>query len=325
VAAKKFLRKINGVQLIIATFLLGTIVSACATVLNGGTQKISIRTDNNLKVVSVDSSLKIFGDRSSFYVERSRNPLKVNIQTDTSKKQILIQSHNSVAYWANIYFNYGIGMLIDRDRPGRYSYPKRIYLHIDDKELKINRFEPISKGAVTLHFAMPYINFFQVRTVDGSRSSGGFWGLEGGIDYYYRNNSFLSLYAGAATDFFVPVPAAVDIWGEYQTSSGFYASVRDNKCVGSFSFGYGLAFSKLLWRKSNTIDSTFVPQSHTNSAIGLSLASAYRFGEYFQLGLLYQPYFIRIDNRVAADYQHQVSLELIVKVPVRRGNNKERR
>src|SRR6185312_10574353 len=291
---------------------------SCATVLNKGVQKISITSSEEIDVVSIDSSLKSFNQHSTFYLERSKKPVTIELQLNTVRKKLFLKSHNSIAYWANIFFNYGIGMLVDKDNPKRFDYPRRIYIQKLDSNIVASRFSLTTKGAINWHIALPHVNFFYVATQKEHRSSEGFWGLESGLDYFYMDGRFISVYGGVATDFFVPVPAAVDIRGEYQSSTGIFVNVRNNHRTGSFDFGYGLAYSRLSRRKTNNIDSTFIPEIKRNSTVGLSLNSSYRFGELFQLGLLYQPYFIRFDNKVAADYQHQISIELIWKIPLRR-------
>lgn len=291
---------------------------SCARILNNGVQKITITCDKAIKIISVDSSLKTLGDDKSYYIERSKNPIKIKLQLDTANKTLLIKPHSSLAYWANIYFNYGIGMLIDKGSPKRYSYPKRIYIQYKKKDVIISRFAPTPKGSIYWHFALPHANSFYIKTNTGHRNSEGFWGIESGLDYFYKNNQYVSVYAGAATDYFVPVPAAVDIFGEYQSSSGKFLNVKNNYRIGSFDLGYGVSYSTLLWRKKNYADSTFTPKSKSNSAIGFSFTSSFRFSGLFQIGFLYQPYFISIDNKVRIDYQHQISMELIWKIPIRK-------
>lgn len=303
--------------------LLGLLFSSCATLLNNGVQKISITTDKRIKVVSVDSSMKKFGDVNSFYVERRENPVAVNLLVDTVKQKLLVKPHSSVAYWANITFNYGIGMLVDKDNPKRYAFSKRMDLQVKDNKVVVSRFAPTLKGTINWHIALPYANFFYLATLDSYRSSGGFWGIESGLDYFYKDNRFVSVYGGAATDFFVPVPAAVDIRGEYQSSSGVFGNARNNYRVGSFDLGYGISYSTLHWYRTNNMDSTFISQTKNNCALGLSFNSSFRVGQFFQLGLLYQPYFIYLDNKINTDYQHQISIELIWKIPLRRRLLKE--
>lgn len=274
-------------------------------------------------MISVDSSLKVPGERTSVYAQRSRNPLIINLQIDTAKKTLLITPKSSAAYWLNICFNYGIGMLVDKNNPKRYALPRRIYLQQEGNDAVARRFAPALKGSINWHIALPHANSFYIKIPEGYRNSIGFWGIESGLDYFYKDNRYLSVYGGAATDFFVPVPAAVDILGEYQSSSGIFANARSNYRTGSFDLGYGISYSTLLWRKTNRTDPEFSPKSKTNSALGFSFNSSYRFGKAFQLGLLYQPYLFRIDNKVQFDYQHQISIELIWKIPVRRASAEE--
>lgn len=308
---------------IILVILIGFIFPSCATILNRGVQKISITTSNEIKIVSLDNSLKFFGNKNSFYVERSKNLLKIDLQIDTIQQTFFLKSHNSFAYWVNIYFNYGIGMLVDKETPKRYAFPKMTYLHRQDSNIVASRFAPTIKGTINWHIALPHVNFFYVAEQKGYRNSGGFWGVESGLDYFYKDDRFVSVYGGAATDFFVPVPAAVDIRGEFQSSTGIFVNARNNHRIGSFDLGYGISYSRLYWRKTNNIDSTFIPETKKNSAFGLSFSSSYRFGKLFQLGLLYQPYFLRIDSRVGVGYQHQISIELVWKIPVRRLSQQE--
>lgn len=299
--------------------IAGLFFSSCATILNSDVQKISITTGKGTRAVSIDNSMKIFGSDNSFYVRRSENPLTVHFTTDTTKQEIVVRSHNSVAYWANIYFNYGIGMLVDRDNPKRYAYPNRIYVQQQGDKIVRSRFAPTQKGTINWHIAIPYANSFYIKTPYGYRSSGGFWGIESGLDYFYKTNRYVSVYGGAATDYSIPFPAGVDYFGEYQSFSGFYINARNNYRFGRFDLGYGIAYSVLRWQVINSADSTlFAPQTKNNSALGLSLNSSFRLGKFFQLGLLYQPYLVSWDDKIKTGYQAQFSIELIWKIPITR-------
>lgn len=109
-----------------------------------------IRAISVSKSHSTDSSLLEIGAAKSYYVERSKKPLAVELQLDSTKKTILLPSRSSAAYWANIYFNYGIGMLVDKDNLKRYAYPKRNYFTVKDSTIKRYSFAPIKKGTVNL-------------------------------------------------------------------------------------------------------------------------------------------------------------------------------
>ncbi len=291
---------------------------SCASLLNRGTQTISVTTDKKIKILSVDSSLKMPGTVHSFYVVRNKTPLAIHVQVDSANKTVLIKSKNSLAFWANIYFNYGVGVLVDMNNPKRFTYPKHIYLNYKDNDVVVKRFSSIPKGTIYWHLGFPYANFFYVKTTDSYRHSSGFLGIESGLDYYYKENHFLSFYLGAAMDFLAPFPAPIDVWGEYQTSATLFVSARNNYNIGSFNLGYGLSFSKLTWLKSNDINATFISDTKHTSSLGLSLISSYKVGKYFQLGLLYQPYLLDVGNKINTDYQHHISLDLMVKIPTQK-------
>lgn len=301
---------------------MGLFFSSCATVLNSGVQKIGISTDKRIEVVSVDNSLKKIGYNDFFYVERNRNPVKINLKIDGTDTTILLKSHNSVAFWANISM-YGAGMLVDRNNPKRFAYPRGTYLDLKDGKVDESRFAPTLKGTINWNIALPHINTFKIKTTGADTSFGGFFGIESGLDYYYKDNHFLSFNAGAATTFLVPVPAPVDYFGEYQSASGLYLNLRNNYDIGRFTLGYGLSYSKLFWRDTDKSDSTFIPKSKNNSAFGMSFITSYRFGDSFRIGLFYQPYFFSSEKKITMDYQHQISLELIWKIPLRYGSGEK--
>ncbi len=299
----------------------GLILSSCATILNRKTQQISIDTSDNITVTAIDSSPAFFREGHSIQagVMRCKEPLKVNIRTGATQQVYVYQPHSSLAYWANIYFNYGLGMLVDKDNPKRYAYPKHIYIGVDRRDVIASHFIPSKKGSVNWHVAMPYINNILLKTPERYSAFNGFFGLETGIDYYYRYGKFFSLYAGAASSFPVPFPVPLDRFGEYQTASAGFVSLRNNYAWRRFGVGYGVHYSRLRWQEYN-IDSVVTSQTKNNSLLGLSLHSSYRLGNSFQLGLLYQPCLINFDKRSAVDYQHLFSVELIWKIHIHNGN-----
>jgi hypothetical protein len=309
--------------------------SSCATLLNSGTQKINIYTDKRIKVISVAKSLSVFNDSDAVYVERSKSPLTILVQLDSIPKTVAVTSTSSLAFWSNIYFNYGLGMLVDMNNAKRYAYPKNIYLQAIDsnvivksilnnnKSILVKRLVPPPHSKYILHLALPYINHFIVNTIDGNRNSTGFFGLESGLDYHYKPKQFASLYFGVATDIQIPFPAPLDVWGEQERSSSFYISARNNHTINNFTLGYGLSYAALKWTKSNNTDTSFKTQTSITSAIGLSCSAAYRLGRSFQLGLLYQPYFFEINKQVSYNYQQQLSFEFIWKIPFKSSSAKK--
>jgi len=308
----------NTLRPFILLLFITCLASSCATILNSRVQRVHVVTDDKITAVTIDSSLTKQGDKNSFYVSRSRQPLKLNLEVNGVHKSISIKSRNSIAWWLNAYpspFTLP-GFLIDMKNPKRFSYPKRIYLQGKDTSIKVSRFAPVKRGSISWVLSVPYLNFFHVNTTGGRYTSSGFWGIETGFDYYYNSNSYVSAYGGISTDFILPFPAALDIRGKYESGSSVYASLRDNHTIGSFDFGYGLNVSQLKYHVTNNTDSTFIPQTRQSTSLGLSLSTQYRFGDHFRLGLLYQPSLFDL-NKTALDYQHFISLELIWKIPIR--------
>lgn len=293
---------------------------SCATTLNNATQKVNIITDETIKGLNVNKALKNESESKTFYILRDREPLELNVKSDSlNEKTVFIKSRNSFHYIiSNLICTYGVGYLIERKNSKRYAYPKHIYLKLKDTSITVRRFPPTKAGSINLNIALPHINFFYLQTKNNNyRNSGGFWGFETGVDYFYKDNQYLSFNVGIASDFFVPVPAVVDIGGEYQLSSTLFGNLRNNYIVGSFDLGYGVNFSKLNWRITNNKDITFVPQSKYSFGMGLSLVSQYRIGKHFRIGVLYQPNFFTLSPKSDFDYQHYISIEGVWKIKIR--------
>lgn len=297
--------------LIFLTFLM----TSCATLLNKKEQSISFTMKKNVIIDSINHHKENASVEKTLFLERGKSILYLSLKYDTIKKQIEIKPKNSLAYWSNIYFNYGIGMMYEKDNPKRYAYPKRIYIDFENNDFVLRKFPPLEKGTFKFHFALPHLNFFHIKTTENIRSSFGFFGIEGGADYAYAQNKYISIYAGAVTDFFVPVPAAVDVNGPYQSTSSIYINANNNFKKGRFDFGYGMAFSKMFWKKANSIDSTFIPISTSFYTLGLSLSSMCQMGDFFHLGIMYQPSMLRFEEKMSFCYQHHATFKLIWKIP----------
>ncbi|HEY5463342.1 MAG TPA: hypothetical protein VIJ95_08800 [Hanamia sp.] len=293
------------------------LLSSCATLLNQPIQRIFISTDKNIKAVSIskslsaDCSLLRIDAPTIYYIARSTKPLEVDLQLDSTKKTIFLKARNSFAFWANIE-NYGIGMLVDKDNIKRYAYPKRNYFNIKDTTIKRYAFAPIRKGTINLSLSWPFPSFFSLQSETGNYNSVGVLGLQTGIDYFYKNNQYVSLNFGAATDVFG------DYFGPYfESGNTVFTSIMNNNVVGSFDLGYGISLSKFQWKRTTIGDTINLDQSIKSTALGFSLSAQYRFGNYFRFGFLYQPDFVRLNRQPALKYQHYFSFNFIWKLPIK--------
>jgi hypothetical protein len=304
-------------QVIIIGFLI--LLSSCATVLNSPVQRIRISTDEKIQVLSVDRATLIdstfigIDGTSTYYIPRSNKPLKIVLQTDSTKKIFILPPKSSFAYLYNILANYGIGMLIDKNNPKRYAYSVRNYLKLQDTTIKRSRFAPIEKGTFNLSLSPSFTTIFSIQAKDKKYNSAGVFGLEAGLEYFFRNNNYLSINLGAATDRF----------GEYfgpgyvETATTFFTSLRNNNIVGTFDLGYGINVSRQKWTKQTIGDTIKIDESIKSIGLGLSFSAQYRVGSYFRLGILYQPDILNTSFKPSLNYQHYISLNLIWKFPVR--------
>ena len=305
-------------QVSIIGFLL--FFTSCATVFNSPVQKVFISTDKKIKVLSVDNTTLVDStligiDRTkSYYIPRANKPLIVRLQIDSTQKTVTLKPKSSFAYWYNICSNYGIGMLIDKDNPKRYGYSNRNYLKLQDTTIKILRFAPTNKGTINLSLSLPFTTIFDIQAINKEYKSSGVFGLDAGLDYFYKDNSYLSINVGTATDRFGEYVGT----GYIETASTIFASLRKNNIVGSFDLGYGINLSQLKWSKQTIGDTTKINASVKNIGLGLSLSAQYRIGNYLRLGILYQPDLLNTSFKPSFNYQHYISLNLIWKLPIRR-------
>lgn len=300
-------------------FGLALLSSSCATTLNQPIQKVAIATDENIKAVSiikslsVDSSLIRIDAPRFYYIIRSPKPVAVELQLDSTQRTVFLKARNSFAYWSNLYFNYGLGMLVDRDNTKRYAYPGNNYFILKDTTIKRYAFAPVRKGTMNLSLSLPFPSFFSLQSETGNYNSVGALGLQAGVDYFYADNQYLSLNVGAA----------IDAFGEYfgpgyrELGAVLFTNVMNNNVVGRFNLGYGINLSKLQWRRTTIGDTVNLNQSIKNTALGFSLSTHYRFGNYFRLGILYQPDLLRLGNSPTLKYQHYISLNFIWKLSLK--------
>ena len=143
---------------------------SCATVFNTPVQKVFLETDKNIQIISVnksvssDSSLASQPASKTYDVRRSNEPLIITIQIDSTQRYIALQPKNSPEYLMNILYNFGIGMLVEKNNVRRYEYQSRNYFTVTDTVIKRYRFSPTEKGTICFSFSLPFmLNHFTIR------------------------------------------------------------------------------------------------------------------------------------------------------------------
>lgn len=287
--------------------------SSCATLMNESTTRIRVRSDTPSQVIVNNKSYQL-DKKLNIKVERSKDSLLLKAKSDSLSKVFVLKSKNSFYYYANI-LTYGIGFIWDSKNINRYTYQRNVFINYNSDITIPDSFKPCKKGQLNLIFSLPHINSFYLHPIDEStKINNGFWGLSVGIDYFYNNHKFMRLTANAVTDFFVPFPAAVDIIGEYELMSSFYFSLTDNYKFKTFTFGYGLNYSKNTWdfriySWEDSIPPLREPIKKSSQSIGVTLNGYYQLGNNFSIGLIYRPTFLQIRPFTEFKYEHLISVD----------------
>jgi hypothetical protein len=286
-------------------------LSSCVTLLSGSHKNVRIFTTEPTKVIYNQDSINTINNKAILSVERKNQPLEITLLTDSALK--------SPTYFSNIFFNYGIGMLVDRKNSKRFSYPDKIYIVSSETTPKYYRFKQSnSNGKLYLNFSLPYINSFLLRPVDeSSKVNTGFWGISGGFDYYLRKQQFLSLNASTVIAYFVPVPAPVKIIGPYEIMGSQYISFTNNYRKNRFTFGYGISIARNTWtiHNNNYLDPNLRSLvSKSNAALGLIFPTYFTVGPFLNVGLIYRPTFFRLNDTNKFAYEHLISVDFAYKL-----------
>lgn len=295
-------------------------MTSCATIMNRPHQYITIYTTEPCKVIHKRDTLTTTNGKAHLLVERKNEALKIMAVTDSLTKTFTVEPRNSFMYWGNLYFC-GIGMLIDKDNPKRYSYPQTISLNPSGTISRFYRYkQAINKGELRLHLSLPHINSFRMAP-EGERLkiNTGFWGVAIGLDYYHSKNQFVNLGIGGVTDIIFPIPGAVDRWGVYEQMISKYISLSNNHKLGYFTTGYGLSFAKNTWNLTYEGDSAkTIPDRESvkksSLAWGLVFPTYFQLGEHFHIGVVYRPTFYRPKMADKFVYEYVISLDCAWKI-----------
>lgn len=317
------------VQSKLTLLIICSAFTSCATLFNKEGTSSTFYTQSPSRIVVNKDTVQTQENSVHVLLKRSADPLEITVITDTSERKVMIRSRNSLAYWMNIY-HYGLGFFVDHNSPKRYNYPSKIYLNPADTLKEYSIFgEANNKGDAFLHLSIPYVNSFLL-TPDGEsrKASTGFMGLSVGLDYYHRKKQFLNFSASGVMDFLAPIPAPVHYGGVREHFSSAFITVSNNHKMKRFSAGYGVSYSRNRWNFRNhgneqmEIYPPIIIESKVkkNDALGLVLSSYFQTGQYFNIGVVYRPTFIRLNTLPIDRYQYEqlISLDLAWKLILKR-------
>ena len=198
------------------------LLTSCATLVTRRYHDMKISAiPSNTQIVINDSIYKL---PYIFSIRRSKKDLPIKIFNDSLTKNCILKSSPNPAFlygnllWVELC---PVAYLIDFTNQKRFYYGKSLNLNLYDTVTVIrppaikgyyNYFHRVyssRKGQINLRISLPYINSFYLQPKgEGSKSNIGFWGISGGLEYFYQDNKYLGLSAFAISDFFLPIPAA---------------------------------------------------------------------------------------------------------------------
>lgn len=305
---------------LITILITSCLFSSCATLINQPTTYMTVKTTKPAVIISGTDSVETKKDKAVLTLERSKNPIIITTVSDSLKGKITIKARNSIAYNYNI-FNWGIGALIEKNSPKRYGYPFTVKINPSDTTSRLyNNYKNPHKGELNFTYTLPWVNSFYLQpSQEAAKANIGFWGISAGLEYYYKDNKYLSLTGSAVMDLFIPFPAAVDFSGEVENMYSVYSSITDNFRFRRYTLGYGLNFSRNTWEleyhdRFDPPPPTREPVTKSSNSIGFTIDGYYQIGNRFYLGLIYRPTLLNFKPEVDFKYEHLISIDFAWKL-----------
>ena len=112
-------------------------LNSCASILNGKKNSIKISADNESEIVFNKDTLAISRKGDFIHPIRSKKSLKITVLKDSLKDDFYLKPKLSSAFWANIFYNYGLGILVDITNNKRFIYKQNMHFATDTLAKKI--------------------------------------------------------------------------------------------------------------------------------------------------------------------------------------------
>ena len=152
-------------------------------------------------------------------------------------------------------------------------------------------------------------------------ADGGLGGLSLGANYWYTKNSFISAQVGTAINLSLAERLGDTV--SWNRISSFFLNIKNNQSIGRFDFGYGLSIADNNWKsirqvrlKNDYQISTLYNYSNIN--LGMAFSAYYRLTQYLYTGILYQPYFLSLQNSFMQKYEHTIIFDLMWRFNVKK-------
>ena len=328
---------IQNMRGIILTLSVSILMTSCATILNRPHKYMTVHTTEPSKIIYRQDTISTLHNKAHVKIERNWESASIGVVTDSLTKSVRIRSKNSIIYWSNIVFNYGIGMLVDRNNPKRYTRPGIIYINSADAKSGYSQFgKANNKGELYLHYSNPTFSLSRmIPENERTKVSIGFIGVEIGLDYYHSKNQFIHfgysiVDGGAKRSRISNPPSPFFKLKEREFMNTAYFSISNNHKIRRFVIGYGISYAKYKWEYDKTgwytisyilpipLRATIDEVKKSHNAFGFVFPNYFQFGEYLYVGMVYRPTFYRPNQTDKFAYEHLIGIDLAWKIRLKR-------
>ncbi|MBO3696916.1 hypothetical protein [Roseivirga sp. E12] len=120
--------------------------SSCATLLNRPHQVVSVRSTESVKLIYEGDTLRSLPKTElEFVVKKEKHPFNVVLFNDSSSRTFDIQARKSWTYALNLFTPYLGGLVVDEISGKKFTYPKRVYVDMDNTEISYLPYYPMPK------------------------------------------------------------------------------------------------------------------------------------------------------------------------------------
>ena len=314
----------------LCTLMFLFLMTSCATLFNAPHKNVAIFTTEPSIIIHEQDTIETIQNRVNLQVKRQNAPMTIVAITDSLTKTINVAQKKSPAFWLNIPFSYGLGMLVDMRNPRRFSYPGTIFINSADASGSYSQFgRRNQQGEFYLHISFPAINHTIMSPRDeGIKNRTGIGRFTFGVDYYHSKNQFVHLGFSNVSGG-VRSSSSQFILGtvvEFERLTTRYISLSNNHKFTRLSVGYGLAFAQKTLTFTELIFFLWIfPMGgetvrKNHNAFGFVFPVHYQLGEFFHIGLVYRPTFFRPNMPDRFVYEHSISLDLTWRIGLNRIN-----
>lgn len=308
-------------KLLLPFTALMVLFSSCATLLNGRYTVVQVHTKPENVITIINKKDTVLGSDKPIVVKRSDEFIEMDFKKDSLKKTILVKSKLSTAYWlGNFWSPYFSGYFIDLTTPKRFTYPKEIFVDLNDSihQFRYKTFIANPNQRFNLGVSVPLANFYRFKTGSTYGDAGGMFGISVNADLYLNK----SLYLSSQTSWLGHASTRFIYYFNYHADTTesrkiFFTNLMLNKVYEKWHVGVGINYQQFYWKQFvNDSSNIFHLINHSDSkGFGLSFSVQYNFAKNFYVGALYQPMLYNLDRGIF-DYQHYWNIQFTYKYPL---------